>query len=389
MSFGRHVRSIESMPLIQEVQDLINKTKQPEYNPEFLRSEEITNPTLMIDWMTVKVPFFAKGLINGGNIINTTPDGEIEYTIQKRLPVRGSFDNRLVIRTEECFRGDTWLVSISGNPVKWLQGHNIFGSDDLPNLLYETVLRLSQILGMEQPRDWLDSILRGGFTISRVDINGMFTLPTRSDVYAWLNAAEKTGRSRHGTAQSKGNTVYFGKSSERWTVKCYSKGQELEKHCLPKELQSTSLPDFADNKLRVELTLRSKELEKHALNVGTTWFKMDLWEIYKEYVGRIEMSNQTVRDKLLFDLPKSVRQSYLAWSAGHDVRLFVGKTKFYKDRKTLLEYNIDILVPKPTEDTFTNVVPLKRVLELKPCGIPDWAYGTQMLFEPRKLCGTK
>lgn len=388
MGFGAHVRSIESLSLIHEVQELIALSKKVEYNPEFVRLECVTNPTLMIDWLTVKVPFFARGLINGGNIISTSSDGDIEYTIQKRLPIRGSYDNKLVIRTEEVTpNGDTWLVSISGNPVKWFQGHNIFGSDDLPNLVYETVLALSEQLNMPQPEDWMSSIKEGAFKVSRVDINGMYSLKSRSDVYAWLNAAEKTGRSRHGTAQSKGNTVYFGKTSERWTVKCYSKGQELEKHCLPVELQETSLTDFADNKLRIELTLRSKELEKHGLHMGSNWFKMDLWEIYKEYVGRIEMSNQTVRDDLLFEIPKFARQSYINWNSGYDPRMLVGKTKFYKDRKALLEFGIDISVAKPEEETFVNVVPLKRVLELKPCGIPDWAYGTKLLFEPRKICG--
>jgi II/X family phage/plasmid replication protein len=78
--------------------------------------------------------------------------------------------------------------------------------------------------------------------------------------------------------------------------------------------------------------------------------------------------------------------TYELWSLGRDVRQFMGKTKFYKDRKVLLEMGIDISVPKPVNDENINVVPLKRVLELKPAGIPDWAYGTNLVFEPRKLC---
>jgi len=52
-----------------------------------------------------------------------------------------------------------------------------------------------------------------------------------------------------------------------------------------------------------------------------------------------------------------------------------------------MEFGIDISVPKPVTDQNINVVPLKKVLELKPAGIPEWAYGTNLVFEPRMICG--
>ncbi|MDC9547520.1 phage/plasmid replication protein, II/X family, partial [Pseudoalteromonas sp. CST4] len=318
-----------------------------------------------------------------------TPDGEIEYTIDKRLPVTGSYDSRLSVRTAELMFGtnDTFLIEISGNPVKWFQGHNIFGSDDLPNLIYETVIKLSRLLGMPQPQSYLDGIKRGCFTLSRVDITGMFSLPSRSDVYAWLSHAEKTCRTRSGTALSKGTTVYMNKTSSRWNVVMYSKGQELEKHKLPRELEGSSLESYADNKLRVELRLRGKELSKIGLNVGTNWLQLDTWPLFKDYVGRVEMTEQDIRSDKLFEIPKHARMTYELWSLGRDVRQFIGKTKYYKDRKALMEFGIDISVPKPVTDQNINVVPLKKVLELKPAGIPEWAYGTNLVFEPRMICG--
>lgn len=360
--------------------------KQP-LNSEFLRKESCYNPTLQIDWITAKVPFYVDGKLNGGNIINTTPDGEIEYTIEKRLPIKGSFDSRLSVRTVDVIpcTNNTYLIEISGNPVKWFQGHNIFGSDDLPNLIYETVLRLSDLLSCPQPEGYLNSIKKGRFTVSRVDITGMYSLPSRSDVYAWLNHAEKTCRTRAGTAISRGNTVYLNKSSERWNVVMYSKGLELEKHQLPAELAEWGLTDYADNKLRVELRLRGKELSKIGLKTGIGWLSADPWSIYVDYVGRVEMTEQNIRTENLFEIPKFARLTYELWSCGKDVRQFVSRRKFYKDRKALLDFGIDISVPRPVE-THSNVVPLRKVLELKPAGVPDWAYGTKLMFEPRLVC---
>jgi II/X family phage/plasmid replication protein len=49
------------------------------------------------------------------------------------------------------------------------------------------------------------------------------------------------------------------------------------------------------------------------------------------------------------------------------------KAKFYKRRKQLLEYSIDIAILQDKEEE-SNIVPMIRYLEAVPMGIPDWAY---------------
>lgn len=395
MGYGKHVISIDTLPLIKEVRDLINKNRINPVSSEFI-SNEITNPTLMIDWLSVKFMFWSDEKLNGGNIISTSPDGEIEYTVDKFFSIEGSHSSKINIRLEDArlppmeqFK-NIYLLSFSGNPVKWFQGHNVFGTDDINNLVYEVFHKLADTLGKRQP-EWLqNSILEGNYSISRVDINGMFELDSRSDVLAWLHHLESTSRTRHGTATSKGSTVYLGKNSERWTLKFYSKGQEIEdrKHQLPPALQQTSIPKFANNKLRAELTLRSKELVKLGLNVGSAWFKIDTWELYRNYMGRVEMSEQKIRDDLVFDLKDHLRSTYLLWKDGYDMRQMLSHRKYYRHRKELLEFGIDINIPMPKKED-SNVVPLRRVIDMRPCGIPDWAYGTDLLFEPRKICNPR
>lgn len=389
MAHGKFVRSIESVPLISEVQKILESHRKNPVPDNFV-SYAPTNPSLMIDWLSVKFLFWSDEVLNGGNVISTTPDGEIEYTVDKHLKVDGSHDSRIMIRSEP-FKQDfipgmenVRLLSVSGNPVKWFQGHNVFGTCDLNNLVVELFDSLSQKFNKPQPDFIRNAVLTGHYTISRVDINGMFELGSRLDVISWLSALERTARTRHGTAVSKGNTVYFGKNSERWTLKFYAKGQEIEQHKLPGPLQLTSLPDFANNKLRAELTLRTKELTKLGLNVGTAWFNIDEWELYKEYMGRVEMSNQKPIDNILSKLPKYLVSSYALWKEGYCLKTTLPKNTFYRHRRELLEFGIDISIPNNQEEA-TNVVPLNRVIEMRPCGIPDWAFGTDLLFEPRKL----
>ena len=47
-------------------------------------------------------------------------------------------------------------------------------------------------------------------------------------------------------------------------------------------------------------------------------------------------------------------------------------TLFYRYKKALREYGVDISTKSPKEKS--NIIPLVRYLEAKPVGIPDWAY---------------
>lgn len=394
MGYGNHVKSIESVSLIKEVRDFCESHRKNPV-PENFVSFETTNPSLMVDWLSVKFLFWSDEQLNGGNVISTNPDGEVEYTLDKRMGVEGSHDTKIYIRTERHNLPNLpdfenyWILSVSGNPVKWFQGHNIFGTSDLNNLAVELYDSIAQRFGKAQPQALREAVCSGHYTISRVDINGMFELGSRLDVITWLSHLEQTSRTRHGTAVSKGNTVYFGKNSQRWSLKFYAKGQEIEDHALPAPLALTSLPDFANNKLRAELTLRTKELSKLGLNVGTGWFNIDMWELYSEYLGRVEMSEQKPIDDITLKLPRHLGLTYLSWKEGYCLKTRLPKNTFYRHRRELLEFGIDISVPNPKGEMNDNVVPLRRVIEMRPSGIPEWAFGTDLLFEPRKLSSQK
>ena len=93
--------SISNIAIERALQHLVRNEKNTPLNGEYIATEEVYNPSLQIDWVTAKIPFFCKGRLNGGNIIYTTPNGDIDYTVDKRLPVTGSFDSRLSVRTSD------------------------------------------------------------------------------------------------------------------------------------------------------------------------------------------------------------------------------------------------------------------------------------------------
>lgn len=343
---------------------------------------------MMIDWVTAKVPFYFPTPISGGQFISVNQDGSMEYAVEKRLQLTGSYSGVMAVRTTNVnANGETVEIEISGNPVKFLQGHNVWGSADLPNLVAETVTKVSTALGCIQPVCFYQRL--NGAVLSRVDLNEMYDLGTRSDCLAYLNHVERNSRSRSGTAIKSGTTVYLNRTSRRWTVKFYNKGQEI---ALPRNFKDGSriLPqsviDYADAMLRIELTLKSNELRDKHLRLLGEWHNADTEQIFNDYYERITVPDQQL---LLMpeDLPTVVRSTYALWHEGHDVRQFISTRTFYRHRKQLLDFGIDISIPsgKQRADE-SNVSPLLRTIVLKPAVIPDWAYGTDLLFEPRKLC---
>ena len=119
----------------------------------------------MIDWLTVRVacPFE----VRAGHVQSITADGVIEWRTEKRMPVEGSHSTTITLRRSAV---DGWL-EISGNPSKFLQGHNLFGTDDLDGLVEAFVLAVFDRIGHEPTQHERELLTEGFVTLSRIDIN--------------------------------------------------------------------------------------------------------------------------------------------------------------------------------------------------------------------------
>lgn len=336
----------------------------------------------MIDWVTCILPCdHDHTKLFAGQVASISSAGVIEWTVEKDKDVEGSHSSNIKIRsmTDKTIR-------ISGNPAKWLQGHNIFGTDDLVYLVNkfftELLLKNGLELGLSPDCFQLERIRLGAYQLLRVDINHSWLLDSRSSVLAWLRAAGNCARlKRRGAGQYASETLYFGKSSRRWAVKCYSKGHEINAkgHKLPKELQIPELLDFAEKALRIELVIRSMGLKHLNLDTAKDWSK-DLPKVllFQLVLDDLELSdNMPLHHEILDELPARLRLVYQSWAAGDDLRKILPKNTFYRYRRQMLEHGIDISLIQEKEKS--NVIPLIRYLEAVPAEIPQWAYDKDLV----------
>jgi II/X family phage/plasmid replication protein len=184
-------------------------------------------------------------------------------------------------------------------------------------------------------------------------------------------------RSRSGRAARDKGTVYLAKNSKRWAFKFYNKAREINStkaHRLPNDLQGLGLESFIQGKLRAELRIFSKQLQEHGITHGKHLNEATISHLFNEYIGRIDMTAQiTLIDEQLMQLPRTVQATYQLWRQGASLKDLLPHNTFYRHRRILLEYEIDILVPR-LDPEHNNVIPMLRIIEAVPVSIPQWAY---------------
>jgi II/X family phage/plasmid replication protein len=338
----------------------------------------------MIDWITARVPCTLPGYINGGAVVFIDAAGDVERSTDRRLQVRGSHESALAVR------GGGGELEISGNPAKWLQGHNLFGSSHPIKLIYHVMRRLVPLLSLTPTLDDRRSWVYGDYDLLRVDTTRMYDLGSNAEVVRFLSGAAMVAKGRYQKASAFGSdTVYIGQRSSRVTVKFYNKLEEMltRGHMLPDSLtpgERQMLLEFAEGQLRYELVLRSKELAERGLRSASAWSSDTADRLLDERLGKIELNDALrLAEDVVGQLPPKLVPIYHAWRAGTNLKELYANNTFYRYRRQLLAYDIDIAEVRPreivSETQYLMGRPLKSFLVGPGVSPPDWAKGTDLL----------
>jgi II/X family phage/plasmid replication protein len=338
----------------------------------------------MVDWVTARIPCTLPGVINGGAVIFIGADGEVERSTDRRLLLEGSHSATLAIR------GGGRELEISGNPTKWLQGHNVFGASHPIPLVYHTMCRATEMLGITPTAEDRRAWVYGHYDFLRIDVNRMYDLGEDAEVTRFLTGAAKVAKGRYQRASAyKADTVYVGQKSKRVTVKFYNKYQEMltRGHELPETMVPEwcqGLLDFARGKLRYEVVLRTRELADRGLRRASAWSSSTADAILDDRLARVELNDALrLAEDVVQQLPPKLVPIYHAWRAGTDFKAIYSRPTFYRYRRQLLAYDIDIAEVRPheviAESQYLMGRSLKSFLIGPGVSPPDWAKGTELL----------
>lgn len=290
-----------------------------------------------------------------GSVLLVGRDGEVEQKRSRGLTVEGSFDSRLLVQSRTGAD-----LFVSGNPVKHIQGHNLFGPCDPRALFFDAGWEIRKAVGLFPSASTWEGNDFVGPRFTRIDLTRSYRFPSAAAARTWLREVGAAARSRHGGAINTDGTIYFGKGSTRWSMKLYHKGDELlargKGHRLPDELpQRNALIEWAEGVVRFEATLRTPELEKIDL---AQWDPLEVWQRYYSKITWNQNAQMTEADMLEANLPNYLRGSLAMWRAGVDLRTSLSKASFYRQRRELLEaVGVDIASPPPKRDAAAEVPP--------------------------------
>lgn len=337
----------------------------------------------MIDWL--KVRLLSAPPIAAGRVVSIDADGAIEWQSERRVCVEGSYSSKVQVRNAYPSG-----LEFDGNPAKFLQGHNVFGSEDLHALVVAFVTRVAAVLGVDLGCAALSDLARGVVVVARVDIARGFKCGSRKLAHQAVAVLRDRATIKYRGAPSnsyRDQTVYFAQNSRRSSVKAYAKGAELE---LPRSRLHEDLPfrdhilAEADDVLRIELTLRSMELKRLGLDLAANWSTLGITpaDLLGRELAKLSISDLTMRNDQVAELPARLQVVHQLWKDGHDVRQIVSRASYFRYRSELRKHGIDIAVTPPRREQ-GEVFRLSLVLTATEAPVPAWAVGTPAYFEPK------
>jgi len=306
----------------------------------------------MLDWFTGVIGCDASNL-ETDRVCRIEPTGRIAWESSCWFDCKGSFEESIQLR-QSSLGGKVLdgtgqylhtlgypLLQMSGNPVKFLQGHNAFGP---PVSLWRPVVAetLRHLPDSVRPADQADGV---SFIMwpSRIDIAVSVDMGSYQNVRDWLRCTGSSSRSRHGRAMVSGDTVYWGQHSRRWSLKSYGKFDEMGVHRMGDLRLNEEFRQSIKSILRIELTLRSlelRDLEKKGIELSESL----LWDYLGNKVTIGRLNQERVRELDVLRLPHQA--VFLRWLKGEEVAKILRVSTFYRYRRIILDnFGVDIAIP--------------------------------------------
>ncbi len=335
----------------------------------------------MIDYLEISIQCKHMAI---GNILRNIDEktGEIR-DYRKEFLVKNKFQNSL--RVKSNFNGQEF--KIKGNFVKFLQGHNIFGSNDLVGICHEVVKVVLGKLDVPITDIELNKIKHGEFSIHMVDIAWNY----RQDPELIPKIIHEVGsmwRSRDNDASNYGsNSVYLKQDKKSFAFKIYNKKVELAHKPLPLSLPNRErLLKYSTGLLRSELRLRSMALRKLRLSRGTDWSQNKVSELIDLALKQAEFNGSIYRRLIpdnVMKLKPRLRQAYVLWEEGHNLSTLYDQQVLRRIGKAFMEIGVDIRKPLiKIEGQAINIA--SCFSEDKKLNYPKWAVKDGLIFKPKK-----
>ena len=337
---------------------------------------------LFVDWLSVWQVHPAHAPLNSGAIVTTDGSGRTVFERTRTARIQGSYE------TSCALKSDGSCVVASGNFGRLNRQDNVFNFEPVATL--ERANLAAQFAGLPEftfrdLRNKIDGVSPAGsigfnladFTasrtsseyihLSRVDLTKNYSCGSVTAARSVVRAISGKSISRVKKGVGGDSSVWW--SNTRYMLKVYIKSLEMEAH----GTNSGKAYEFARDNGVIRLELELKRRELHDLGWSDFnefvkgWNMGTVHKLFKDYEKVLDVVNVTNDADFLDSLPFRLRVPAAAFLSGRDVRALMSRATFFRYRKALLDYGIDIADERPAQ--ITTVV---RQVEIVPLVAPDW-----------------
>lgn len=332
----------------------------------------------MIDWIAGTIPVREVPHIPCDTMMKVSPTGLIKQEYALPAQVQDPSGATSIRLHQRILTGGRAALYFSGNPIKFVQGHNVYGPCEPRPVLAACLRKLAHILGsypagLEVP--WgadLDQM-----KLTWVDMNHSWRAPSPEYVKQWLQHAGTFAVAKSfGRATCDGGTLYWGKYSRRIGLKMYDKLQEVKiaerRGHLPKEVAAAA-KEAATGLLRVEIRVRTLWLRDHGINTLGDWPGPGFCkEQVLKRLATVSLPDNIRQDSLTTDvaIPGRLRLAYLAWLSGANLPDILPRATYYRYRSDFRKFNIDIDIASSVNNTTFS---LRELFANPPVEFPGWS----------------
>jgi hypothetical protein len=273
----------------------------------------------------------------------------------KNIAVRFNLEKRVM-----------WLET---SLAKFVQGHNVFGSNRAEYLCFKVLEEIYRQLGLVFTDAELKLVRDKRIRLGRLDLTASFRLHSQQeviDVLALIFEHLKTEGCTWG-AYGIGNveTVYNQPNSTRLTDKFYNKYLEILKHKIPFNLHERDLIiRFVERLIRFELTLRGKELNvRRGLSCyADEWTPSVVQQVIMKRIKKLNFQGaikQSLQVQKIVGLNKGEQMFYDLWASGCDFSSSqISYAPLNRARNAILPHGVDLFKPRSSS---TNIA-LNQIL---------------------------
>lgn len=355
--------------------DQISPNPDPEKVLWFVRPVTKFQTIGFCDWVSIYQDHEADlPVLCNGAIQRIDADGSLKNTTYVKTRIEGSFESSVFV---SC---NGHRVTFEGNVSKFGRLDNVWGYTFTQCLDRINAIVTSLGLPPFSPGSRYVTNVKGeprtvwtGARVTRLDITQNFATGSKENAYHfmnWLNG-QQASRLKTGT-YGEGETVDFGRGSRNVYSKAYLKGPELRRHAAKAYAFDQSyleqLAEWCDSVglVRWETTYKSTLLHTFRCNyLGG----LDMRQIELDFTERqsvLTRGSAEVED--LAALAKPLLSTLRMWQSGDDLTVKLSRATFYRHRRELLPYGVDIAI----KSNITKFVPRTRVIQLGPVARPDW-----------------